>query len=161
MKLLWNKFAWNVILIIRWPILYARISALQRFWTFGCILIHSKLKGREGGGGESSSYIFIEKRMLFPIAWVWFSMNTYLRMYYVCYMTVDTCVIFLNRQPGHWLVYMGIRGRQPKAMSPCLLYSVRPLGQTLLSLFTLRWERMLDSHMLSVRKQVWIMKCFI
>lgn len=35
----------------------------------------------EGGGGESSFYIFIEKRMLFLIVWVWFLMNIYLCMY--------------------------------------------------------------------------------
>lgn len=160
MKLLWNKFAWNVILIKRWPILYARIWALQRFWTIGCIFIHSKLKGWEGG--VKAVPIYSQKKECcfwspgFGFQWIHICVCTY-----VCYMNVDTCVIFLNRQPGHWLVYMGIRGRQPKAMSPCLLYSVRPLGQTLLSLFTLRWERMLDSHMLSARKQVWIMKCFI
>lgn len=161
MKLLWNKFAWNVILIKRWPILYARIWALQRFWTIGCIFIHSKLKGWEGGGWKQFLYIHRKKNAVSDCFGLVFNEYIFAYVHNVCYMTVDTCVIFLNRQPGHWLVYMGIRGRQPKAMSPCLLYSVRPLGQTLLSLFTLRWERMLDSHMLSARKQVWIMKCFI
>lgn len=54
-------------------------SKILNHWLYFYSLYIKRLVGREGGG--SSSYIFIEKRMLFPIAWVWFSMNTYLRMY--------------------------------------------------------------------------------
>lgn len=76
------------------------------FEPLAVFFFHSKLKGWEGGKGggcESNSYIYIHRKKNAVSDCLGLVFNEYIIAYVhnVCYMTVDTCVMFLNRQPGH------------------------------------------------------------